>query len=98
MRITTIAATINEPKPDNDHEPQPFTVEQLQLLADTSKGALITNNFDHSRKTLGTVLSAKVEDGKLKIEADIFCDLSDGNRYIVPGYVIPEFKIISTIL
>ena len=92
IRITAIAATLNKFYLNN--KTFSFTEEQLQKLAATASNVPITTNFDYRKPPQGYVTGARVKNGQLLINAELFNKIPNKKLYLVPGYLHPEFKSV----
>ena len=89
MKIqNVISATLNETE-------NPFTLEQLHCLADTSAGVPIFVNFGTKDLPVGTVVSAEVKNECLVLFVDLQENYCKNNFYIVPGYKTSKYEIFA---
>lgn len=71
-----------------------FTEDELKKLADSAPGLPITNNFDSATESIGWIISALVEDGKLVMTGELSFTPDRVGR-VVPCYEATSFKSIS---
>lgn len=91
MKIKAVSATIN--KFMHCGKEFAFTNDQLEKMASSSIGALITDNFNKMKPPYGKIIDASVVNGNLIIKGELIKESPYLKTYLVPGCIMPDFKI-----
>lgn len=87
-QITAVAATLND---CGNNYMQPFTEEQLKLLASSAVGKPVATAFDMGG-IIGFVTAASVVKQKLVIEAEVTEQVK--GLVMAPGYLLPQYESV----